>query len=99
MAAENAGGLALMGMGGAGHPTGAKNGDSGGINLLLNQGRMTQGYRAEKDPFLSRFQLCLNVRTQICVLIISICNAAGCWGSHSQLLSQCAKTARVVEKK
>ncbi len=31
----------------------AKSGDSGGINLLLNQGRMTQGYRAGKAPFFS----------------------------------------------
>lgn len=57
---------------------------------------MTQGYWAEKTLFLPLFQLCLNVRTQICVLIISICNAAGCWGSHSQFLSQRATTARTA---
>lgn len=28
------------------------------------------------------------------MLIISICNAAGCWGSHSHFLCQCAKTAQ-----
>lgn len=98
MAAENAGGSALMGMGGCRSSNWAKSGDSGGINPLLNQGGMTQGFRAEKAHFCLLFQLGLTVRTQICVLIISICNAAGCRGSHSQFLSQCAKTARIVER-
>jgi len=31
------------------------------------------------------------------VLITSICNAAGCWGSHSQFLCQCAKSAHKVK--
>lgn len=55
-----------------------------------------QGWKSSR---FSLFQLCLNVRNQICVLITSVCNAAGCWGSHSQFLCQCAKTANIVKGK
>jgi len=33
----------------------AKSGDSGGINLLLNSGRMTEGHRAGKAPYFPSF--------------------------------------------
>lgn len=97
MAAENAEASALAELGGAGHPTKLK---ARAVEPLICCKTKEEWLRPTglKSLFFP-FQLCLNVRTQIRVLIISICNAAGCWGSHSQFSCQCAKTTRIVKRK